>query len=48
VGEQGWSHVVLDGTVVRSDRCADSTTSVKGETIKSWYSGKRRAPGGDL
>jgi hypothetical protein len=48
VAEQGWSHVVLDGTVVRSDRCAATTTSVKGETINSWYSGKHRAPGGNV
>jgi hypothetical protein len=46
--EQGWSHVVLDGTVLRSDRCAATTTSVKGETINSWYSGKHRAPGGNV
>jgi hypothetical protein len=39
---------VLDGTVMRSDRCAETTTSVKGETIDSWYSGKRRAPGGNV
>jgi hypothetical protein len=48
VAEQGWSHVVLDGTVVRSDRCAATTESVKGETINSWYSGKHRAPGGNV
>jgi hypothetical protein len=48
VAEQGWSHVVLDGTVIRSDRCAETTTSVKGETINSWYSGKHRAPGGNV
>ena len=48
VAEQGWSHVVLDGTVIRSDRCAQTTTSVKGETINSWYSGKHRTPGGNV
>ena len=48
VAEQGWSQVVLDGTLVRSDRCAETTTSVKGETINSWYSGKHRAPGGNI
>src|SRR4051812_7541895 len=48
VAEQGWSHVVLDGTVIRSDRCAETTTSVQGDTINSWYSGKRRAPGGNV
>lgn len=48
VAEQGWSHVVLDGKVFRSDRCAATTTSTKGETINSWYSGKHRAPGGNV
>src|SRR4051812_5668315 len=31
VAEQGWSHVVLDGTVIRTHRCAETTTSVRGE-----------------
>jgi hypothetical protein len=48
VAEQGWSHVVLDGKVFRSDRCAETTASVKGETINAWYSGKHRAPGGNV
>lgn len=48
VAEQGWSHVVLDGKLIRSDRCAETTTSVKGETINAWYSGKHRAPGGNI
>jgi hypothetical protein len=48
VAGQGWSHVVLDGIVVRSDRCATTTQSVKGETINSWYSGKHHAPGGNV
>ncbi len=48
VAEQGWSHVVLDGTVIRTDRCAETTASTKGETINAWYSGKHRAPGGNV
>ena len=48
MAEQGWSHVVLDGKLFRSDRCAETTDSVKGETINSWYSGKHRAPGGNV
>ena len=48
VAEQGWSHVVLDGKVFRTDRCAATTTSAKGKTINSWYSGKHHAPGLDL
>ena len=48
VAEQGWSHVVLDGKLIRTDRCAETTQSVKGETINAWYSGKHRAPGGNV
>jgi hypothetical protein len=48
VAEQGWSHVVLDGKLIRTDRCAETTTSVNGETINAWYSGKHRAPGGNV
>jgi hypothetical protein len=48
VAEQGWSHVVLDGKVFRTDRCAETTTSTQGETINAWYSGKHRAPGGNV
>ena len=48
VAEQGWSHVVVDGKLIRTDRCAETTTSIKGETINAWYSGKHRAPGGNV
>jgi DDE superfamily endonuclease len=48
VAAEGWSHVVLDGKVVRTDRCAETTLSTKGETINSWYSGKHRAPGANV
>jgi hypothetical protein len=48
VAAQGWSHVVLDGKVFRSDRCAQTTTSTKGKTINSWYSGKHHAFGGNV
>jgi hypothetical protein len=48
VATQGWSHVVLDGKVFRTDRCAETTLSAKGETINAWYSGKHRAPGGNV
>jgi len=46
VADEGWSHVVLDGKLFRTDRAAATTTSVKGETINSWYSGKHHHPGG--
>jgi hypothetical protein len=48
VAEQGWSHVIVDGKVFRTDRCAETTTSAKGTTIHSWYSGKHRAFGGNV
>jgi hypothetical protein len=48
VAEQGWSHVVVDGKLIRTDRCAETTTSVNGETINAWYSGKHHAPGGNV
>lgn len=48
VAEQGWSHVILDGKVFRTDRCAETTTSTKGQPIHSWYSGKHRAFGGNI
>jgi hypothetical protein len=48
VSAAGWSHVVLDGKVFRTDRCAETTLSAKGETINAWYSGKHRAPGGNV
>ena len=48
VAEQGWSHVVVDGKLIRTGRCAEMTTSVKGEAINAWYSGKHRAPGGNV
>ena len=48
VAEQGWSHVVVDGKLIRTNRCAETTTSVNGETINAWYSGKHRAPGANV
>lgn len=48
VAAQGWSHVILDGKVFRSDRVAETTTSTKGSTIHSWYAGKHRAFGGNI
>jgi hypothetical protein len=40
VADQGWSHVVVDGKLFASDRLAEVTTSVKGDTIHAWYSGR--------
>ena len=38
--------VVLDGKVFQTDRCSEPATSVKGQEIDAWYSGKARRHGG--
>jgi hypothetical protein len=48
VAAEGWSHVILDGKVVDSDRCAQKTVSKKGETIDAFYSGKTHDFGGNI
>lgn len=48
VEAEGWAHLILDGKVVDSDRCAQKTTSVKGKTIDLWFSGKIRDFGGNI
>jgi DDE superfamily endonuclease len=40
--------VILDGKVVASDRCSEPMTSVKGEQVDAWYSGKARRHGGNV
>src|SRR3954464_12316886 len=42
VADEGWSHVILDGKLFDCDRLAETTLSVKRETIDAWYSGKHR------
>ena len=44
----GFSHVILDGTVIVCDRCKEPAVSVKGEVIDLWYSGKAHAHGGNI
>lgn len=44
----GWAYLVLAGKVVAGDRCAEKTTSVKGEEIDRWYSGKAHRFGGNI
>jgi DDE superfamily endonuclease len=41
----GWSHVVLDGTLIRTDRCR-VTNPDTGHDL--WFSGKHRAHGGNV
>ena len=38
--EQGLPYLILDGTLISSDRCSDKKTSRKGTEIDKWYSGK--------
>ena len=38
--DQGIPFVILDGTLISSDRCSDKKTSKKGTEIDKWYSGK--------
>ena len=40
VAEQGLPYLILDGTLIASDRCSDKKTSKKGTEIDKWYSGK--------
>ncbi|HEX6467800.1 MAG TPA: transposase family protein [Streptosporangiaceae bacterium] len=42
----GLAYVILDGKIFSADRCGEQTTSVKGEQIDLWYSGKAHEHGG--
>jgi hypothetical protein len=46
--EQGLPYLILDGTLISSDRCADKKTSRKGKEIDTWYSGKAHEPAGNV
>ena len=48
VAADGWSHVILDGKLFPTDRVAETTTSVKGDRIDAWYSGKHRRFGANI
>ena len=45
---EGAAYVIPDGKVFASDRCSEPATSVKGETIDAWYSGKAHRHGGNV
>jgi hypothetical protein len=38
--DEGLTYMILDGKVFSTDRCGEKTTSVKGDQIDLWYSGK--------
>lgn len=46
--DDGFAYVILDGKVFSADRCLEKTTSVKGESIDLWYSGKAHEHGGNI
>ena len=45
---RGLPYLILDGTCIASDRCADKKTSRKGKEIDKWYSGKAHRPAGNV
>ena len=45
---EGLEYRILDGKVVRADRCREKTASGKGKTIDVWYSGKAHGFGGNI
>jgi hypothetical protein len=46
--DENMSHLIMDGTLFGTDRCAEQTISVKGEPIDVWYSGKARIHAGNV
>ena len=46
--EQGLPYLILDGTLIASDRCAAKKTSRKGKQIDAWYSARARRPAGNV
>ena len=41
-------YLILDGTIVAADRCAEKKTSRKGREIDRWYPGKAHHSGGNV
>ena len=46
--EEGTPFVILDGKLFSTDRLDEQVTSVNGEAIDAWYSGKHHRPGGNV
>jgi hypothetical protein len=46
--ELGLPYLILDGTIIAADRCAEKKTSKKGREIDRWYSGKAHHSGGNV
>ena len=46
---EGTPYVILDGTLIGGDRCREKTTGARyGKEIDAWYSGKKKAFGGNI
>jgi DDE superfamily endonuclease len=45
---RGFSHVILDGTIIPAGQCRQKTLSVQGELTDVWYSGKAHCHGGNI
>lgn len=45
---EGYTHLILDGKLFDTDRLTETTTSVKGDTIDAWYSGKHHDFGANI
>jgi hypothetical protein len=46
--EEGVPFLIRDGKLFSTDRVAGQVTSVKGDEIDAWYSGKHHRPGGSV
>jgi hypothetical protein len=46
--EEGAPYVIPDGKIFETDRLGETVTSVKGEEIDAWYSGKKHRPGANV
>jgi hypothetical protein len=46
--DEDLAYLILDGKVFSADRCGEKTTSVKGNQIDLWYSGKTHEHGGNI
>ncbi|WP_424923252.1 transposase family protein, partial [Actinomadura rubrisoli] len=44
----GHVYLIMDGTLLPADRCAEQTISVKGEPIDAWYAGKAHKHAGNV
>lgn len=45
---RGLSHVVLDGTLIETDRVAGTHLNAQGREVDTWYSGKHKAFGANV